>query len=407
MSENQEKDDYKKQENDIVEPTVSISNNTHNSTSTTDSQRNRKPILVLVNPHSGQGESLNVYNKRIIPFLDSHNIKHDVFITESDSRVNNYLHQIDISVLARFRSILVVSGDGLLYETVNALMNRPDWRKAMQIPIGIVPTGSGNGLAYTLIRQLQPNVKSRDEAIQICCEQAIKNETCLADLVKINFDQGPTIWSLLSIGWGLLADIDIDSEWLRFLGEFRFTIYGLLRSFTSVSYKGRLSYKTATSNLELDGELMAKLRLESNSNDKMYDDQTRQTGSNENPQDNDWVHIEDKFACLYAVHQSYVSSVTNFAPRSTLTDQLIYLTYIRGKLTICKVIEFLLAIKDGSHENLPYVRVVPVTNFKFQPLEASKIVVDGEVIPWTVSDGPITAEVVHKVLKLSWCQKEN
>lgn len=389
-----------------------------------------KPILVLINPHSGRGKSVAIYKKLLVPFLKSHQVEHHVFITQSESRVHDYLHNKSLQELTNYRSIVVVSGDGLLYETVNALMSRTDWEKAISIPIGLLPTGSGNGLAYTLIRLNSPDLIDQEAAIKMCCEQIIQEETSQADLVKITYNhhEEPTvIWSFLSLGWGLLADIDIDSEWLRRLGEYRFTLYGLLRSITSVSYKGRLSFKIAqdkTKNSTESDEIKLKIHdkaLNSNSNSDMYiTDSNRQhlAGSphlNKTSasitdiihDDDDWIHIEDKFVCLYAVYQAYVSSVTNFAPKSTLTDQLIYLTFIRGNLSPCKIIEFLLAIQDGSHENLSYVTVVPVKRFVFQPLEESKVVIDGEVVSWNLLSGPITAEVVPKVINFLWKPQAN
>lgn len=366
-----------------------------NNTSKSSGARQNKSIIVLVNPHSGRGRSISIYRKIIVPLFNSLNIEHENFITQSDSRAYDYLFKKDIKELSNIRSLVVVSGDGLIHETINALMARDDWKQAIRVPLGIIPTGSGNGLAYTLVRQTFQDVRSEDEAIRICSEQVVKDETCSADLVKITFQRKSPIWSFLSIGWGLLADIDVDSEWLRCLGEFRFTIYGLLRCLTSVSYLGRLSFKISSKSLT-DDEL--KSVFKSNATSDMYNNEIEENIF----KDEAWVHIEDKFACIYAVHQSYVSSVTNFAPKSTLTDQLIYLTYIRGKLNPCRVVEFLLAIKDGSHDRLPYVAVVPTTNLVFQPLEASKIVIDGEVVPWDLSDGPLIAEVVPKVVKLLW-----
>lgn len=49
------------------------------------------------------------------------------------------------------------------------------------------------------------------------------------DLVKVTM-QNKTVYSFLSIGWGLIADIDIESEGLRFLGQSRFTIWSIYRS---------------------------------------------------------------------------------------------------------------------------------------------------------------------------------
>jgi sphingosine kinase len=47
-----------------------------------------------------------------------------------------------------------------------------------------------------------------------------------------------TYCSFLSVGYGLLADIDIESERLRMLGESRFTVWAFARlasAFTSLS----------------------------------------------------------------------------------------------------------------------------------------------------------------------------
>jgi sphingosine kinase len=49
------------------------------------------------------------------------------------------------------------------------------------------------------------------------------------DLVKVT-TRSNTFYSFLSIGWGLLADMDIESERLRFMGGFRFTVYGIIRT---------------------------------------------------------------------------------------------------------------------------------------------------------------------------------
>lgn len=382
----------------------------------TNHSHHQGPILVLVNPHSGRGQSIKIFKKHVLKILESHDIKHDIFITTTDLRVRHYLLAKKLDELTKYRAIMVISGDGLLYETVNAIMARQDWQQAIKIPLGAIPTGSGNGLAYTLLNTSRMTVANQTDAVRLCCEQVIQAERSPCDLVRLRYGK-ETIWSFLSIGWGLLADIDIDSEWLRFLGEFRFTVYGVLRSLTSVSYKGRLSIKLPSnqSNEEEAVKLKEILRSESESFQTTNDNghggsgDGRRSGGMIPSYDTDtpgeWIHIEDKFVCLYAVHQPYVNSVTNFSPKSSLTDQLTYLTYIRGSLNIYQVIEFLLSIENGSHDKLPYVRVIPVESFQFQPLQASKVVVDGEVIPWTVADGPISVTVVPRVLNLAWSTK--
>ncbi|XP_011372892.1 sphingosine kinase 2-like [Pteropus vampyrus] len=49
--------------------------------------------------------------------------------------------------LSEWDAIVTVSGDGLLYEVLNGLLERPDWEEAVKMPVGILPCGSGNALA--------------------------------------------------------------------------------------------------------------------------------------------------------------------------------------------------------------------------------------------------------------------
>ena len=49
---------------------------------------------------------------------------------------------------SRWKGIVVVGGDGSFYEVLNGIFARPDWRDVFkQVPLGIIPCGSGNGLS--------------------------------------------------------------------------------------------------------------------------------------------------------------------------------------------------------------------------------------------------------------------
>ena len=49
---------------------------------------------------------------------------------------------------SRWKGIVVVGGDGSFYEVLNGIFARPDWRDVFQkVPLGIIPSGSGNGLS--------------------------------------------------------------------------------------------------------------------------------------------------------------------------------------------------------------------------------------------------------------------
>lgn len=48
------------------------------------------------------------------------------------------------------------------------------------------------------------------------------------DLVRVE-TLSQVVYSFLSVGWGFIADIDIESERLRILGNPRFTIWSIAR----------------------------------------------------------------------------------------------------------------------------------------------------------------------------------
>lgn len=52
-----------------------------------------------------------------------------------------------------------MGGDGILFEVVNGMMERVDWETAFrQVKLGIIPCGSGNGLAKAISHQFRLDV---------------------------------------------------------------------------------------------------------------------------------------------------------------------------------------------------------------------------------------------------------
>ncbi len=65
------------------------------------------------------------------------NHAHDLVCSESDFS-------------SRWSCVVVVSGDGLLFEVLQGVFRREDWREARKVPLAILAGGSGNGLARSL-----------------------------------------------------------------------------------------------------------------------------------------------------------------------------------------------------------------------------------------------------------------
>lgn len=73
----------------------------------------------------------------------------------------------------------------------------------------------------------------------------VKNNKKKFNIVKyeLNKEKEP-VYSFLSLEWAILADVDINSEFLRFLGVLRFELYAYWRNVFVKRYRGRLSYST-------------------------------------------------------------------------------------------------------------------------------------------------------------------
>lgn len=110
----------------------------------------QKKVLFIINPASGAGNAINVFEKKVVPVLKSSQIGYEVVVTSRQGSAFKFLKNLDQDKLFKWSGIVVVSGDGLLFEVFNSLMSRPDWKQVIKIPVGIIPGGSGNGLSFSI-----------------------------------------------------------------------------------------------------------------------------------------------------------------------------------------------------------------------------------------------------------------
>lgn len=179
----------------------------------------------MINPASGPGKAGNIFQDKVAPLLDEGGINHHVWNTTSAGSASHYIANCS---LEDWHGIVIVSGDGLVYELFNGLMQRKDYQTAIQIPVGVIPGGSGNGLAHSINFYVGENTCNPILASTL---NIVRGRVVPMDLVKVEMRNEETVYSFLSIGWGLLADIDIESERLRMMGGFRFTVWALYRIF--------------------------------------------------------------------------------------------------------------------------------------------------------------------------------
>lgn len=203
----------------------------------------RKPLLILLNPKSGKGKAREMFQKQMAPILKEAEIQYELVVTTHADFAREYVRQ-RIDLVQKYSGIMVASGDGLLFQVINGIMDRPDWRVlARNLPVGIVPCGSGNGLAKSIAYLY--NEPYEPKPIINATLTCVSGKTSPLDVVRVELKaQGnqTEMYSFLSVGWGLIADIDIESEKLRSIGAPRFTLWSIHRLMRLRTYKGKVSY---------------------------------------------------------------------------------------------------------------------------------------------------------------------
>ncbi|XP_052474255.1 sphingosine kinase 2 isoform X2 [Carassius gibelio] len=209
--------------------------------------------MLLVNPFSGRGQAMQWCQTHILPMIREANISYNLIQTERQNHARELIKEI---LLPEWDGIVIVSGDGLLHEVINGLMERPDWEQAIKTPVGILPCGSGNALAGSINHCAGYDMCLREPLLLNCCFLLCRGGVKPMDLVSVttspctsstsNQNGHPPaprrLFSFLSVAWGFVSDVDIESERYRGLGSARFTLGTLVRLASLRSYKGRLSY---------------------------------------------------------------------------------------------------------------------------------------------------------------------
>ncbi|KAI9510381.1 ATP-NAD kinase-like domain-containing protein [Russula earlei] len=115
------------------------------------------PLIVVYNPASGDRTAAKLTTESILPLLASHDIIPDkIAATEHPGHASTlllaYIRSLAPSTPAEGITVLLVSGDGTLYEILNALHNARDKQEGPfpDLRLILIPGGTANALHATL-----------------------------------------------------------------------------------------------------------------------------------------------------------------------------------------------------------------------------------------------------------------
>ncbi|KAK0305353.1 sphinganine kinase lcb4 [Friedmanniomyces endolithicus] len=191
--------------------------------------KRRKRMKVLINPFGGQGHAQRLWAREVEPIFAAARCEVDVERTAYKGHAMEIAEKLDVEAVD---VVACASGDGLPYEVFNGLAKQAEPRRALRsVAVAQIPCGSGNAMAVNLYGTDSPSLA----AVAI-----VKGVRTPLDLTAIT--QGTnTYYSFLSQAVGIVAESDLGTESLRWMGGFRFKWGVLVRLLGKTIYPAELS----------------------------------------------------------------------------------------------------------------------------------------------------------------------
>ena len=290
-------------------------------------------ILLVVNPTGGLRNGLKILDS-IKPVFEAGGIELEIIITKYAGHAKDIARAMEIE---EFESICLVGGDGTMHETINGMWLRSDHRR---LPIGLIPAGTGNSLMNDF-QCLDPIEATK---------WIVKGYTKKIDLAEIAMEH-KVVYAFNIIGYGMITDINLRAEGVRWMGESRYTYAALMEI---------MSHKLRPAKVSFGGN--------------KYD---------------------EKFTFILGSLTQYTGSSMRMGPKAKLDDGLIDLSIVRNA-SRKEMLNLFPKIFTGEHIYSDILEYAQVDSYSIIPTEHDPLNCDGE----TIGSTPIDVKVLREELEV-------
>ena len=292
-------------------------------------------ILIIYNPISGTKSSEGMISK-LIDFYKSNNINYYLLKTEYQNHAQVFCKNNN---LKKYKDIIVCGGDGTFNEVINGLM----LNGSSVLPrLGFLPGGTGNSFMHDL------NAVSHQEALS----KIFKNRSDYLDILKLTSGKNE-LYSFNIVGWGLVTDILILAEKMRFLKSIRYNIASLFYIFTAKSRK-------------------IKLLVDEN------------------------IVLNNDYLFILICNTIHTGKGMKAAPKAKFNDGLLDIISVNSKISFLQLIKLFIQIFSGKHINSKFVNYSTAKQVQLEPVDNEILNIDGDAKGYT----PVKIEVLEKRLKI-------
>nr|XP_010905575.1 sphingosine kinase 2 [Elaeis guineensis] len=344
-----------------------------------------KRLFILVNPFGGKKSGRKIFHREVMPLL----VAADILYTMQETKYQLHAQEIAYSLdLLKYDGIVCVSGDGVLVEVVNGLLQREDWDAAIKVPLGIIPAGTGNGMAKSLLDSVGDlySISNATFAVIRGHKRALDVTTILQGEKKF--------FSVLMLTWGLVADIDIESEKYRWMGSARLDFYSLLRIMNLRRYNGHVQfvpapgYESYGEPLKQNGSYMGNTALsEQGQANNAKVKSCGYPGPVASFDGLEWRSIDGPFVSVWINNVPWAGEDIMPAPEAKFSDGCLDAVIIKD-CPKSALLALILKMSDGSYIKSPYVMYLKVKAFRLNPGQRVGNPTKGGIVD---SDGEVIA----------------
>ncbi|KFB45366.1 AGAP002932-PA-like protein [Anopheles sinensis] len=215
-------------------------------------QTRPKNLLLFLNPYGGKKNALSLYERFAKPLFRLAEIDVNLIITQRAQQIYDIVTSKSI-VLENYDGLVCCGGDGTFAELFNGLVTRtmmdlgidikhPPYLPKPNIPIGVIPAGSTDTVAYCL----NGTTDIKTSIIHIILGQHSGLDIAAvydAAVVKtIETQPRPQLLKLYAsvLSYGYLGDIAYDSEKYRWMGPKRYDYSGFKKFIGNRGYGGEI-----------------------------------------------------------------------------------------------------------------------------------------------------------------------
>ena len=294
-----------------------------------------KKVLIIYNPISGTKSKKSMIST-LLNYYKLNNVDYFLLKTEYKNHAKQFCQN---KSLAEYKDLIICGGDGTFNEVINGVLKNQE----KFIPrIGFLPGGTGNSFMHDL------NAVDENNAI----DKIIQNNSDTLDIMKLTYNN-KILYSFNIVGWGLVTDILILAEKMRFLKSMRYNVASLFYILTA---RGK------------------NIKFIVNDN-KIYN---------------------DNYLFILICNTIHTGKGMKAAPKAKFNDGQIDIVSVKSQISFFQLIKLFAQIFSGKHIQSPFVDYINAQTISLIPNHNEVLNVDGDAKGGT----PVKIEILKNKLSI-------